>query len=71
MYRNTCLQLAAGYKVCRHCHRQKPLSDFEQVTAAGARRGVCNDCKYLLYTVPARLRRQLRESEEERFFRGR
>ena len=63
MNRNTRLQAAAGYKVCRHCHQLKPLTEFERLKKDGAWRGVCNKGKSELYTVPAQRRYQLRQAE--------
>ena len=55
-------------RVCRCCKRELPLTSFEKYKT-GTRRHVCNRCKYLLYTVPAQRRYQLRQVEM-RFEKG-
>jgi hypothetical protein len=44
-------------QTCRNCGRLLPVSLFERYPT-GTYRRVCNDCKYMNYTLPAKQRRK-------------
>ena len=48
---------AVTHLTCRCCGRTLPVTLFERYPT-GTYRHVCNDCKYMNYTLPAQQRRK-------------
>ena len=58
-------QRQATHLVCRCCGRDLPVSQFCRLPS-GTYRHECNQCSYELYVRPSRLRRYLREHEQQK-----